>query len=408
MFKKYLKYIFLALSLLVAVGILVNKYAKQEYLNFLAQYYFDEQYYLAEYPEVRNSGILPFEHYTQIGWKEDKNPSAEFDAKLYRNLYLLAGNKYNLSPLADYVDSKIKFEKRLINSKQIKKAEPLANPKYYLSLVALFQNEARFLKEWIEFYKMIGVEHFYLYNHLSEDNYLEVLQPYIDQGVVELFDITEKLTNSEQWNKLQTGTYESTAKKVADQTEWLIIVDTDEFLFPVKEKNLADVLKKYDEYAALSINWKVFGTANIQKIPEDKLFIETLVYTSAPEFNDRQVKTIVKPRYVERITNPHYPKLYQGYLQVTENFEYFRKALTPEASRNILRINHYYYRDLEFFQSRKLNRMHVMDKKLSKEYMEAQMQRLKDSNKQDSTTYDDAILKYVPELRERVFGIAKF
>ena len=36
--------------------------------------------------------------------------------------------------------------------------------KYKLSICAIFKNEANYLKEWIEYHRMVGVEHFYLYN----------------------------------------------------------------------------------------------------------------------------------------------------------------------------------------------------------------------------------------------------
>src|SRR5436190_22744853 len=62
---------------------------------------------------------------------------------------------------------------------------PTKAHQYNLAVCAMFQNEARFLKEWLEFNILIGVEHFYLYNNYSTDNYLEILQPYIDAGIVD-------------------------------------------------------------------------------------------------------------------------------------------------------------------------------------------------------------------------------
>ena len=43
---------------------------------------------------------------------------------------------------------------------------------YYLSILAIFKNEAMNLKEWIEHYILNGVEHFYLINNGSTDNFL--------------------------------------------------------------------------------------------------------------------------------------------------------------------------------------------------------------------------------------------
>ena len=51
-----------------------------------------------------------------------------------------------------------------------KKAE---SRKYEISICAIFKNEAPFLKEWLEFHLMLGIDHFYLYNNNSEDDYLD-------------------------------------------------------------------------------------------------------------------------------------------------------------------------------------------------------------------------------------------
>lgn len=42
-----------------------------------------------------------------------------------------------------------------------------AYAQYELAICAIFQDEAAYLKEWIEFHKLVGVQHFYLYNHAS-------------------------------------------------------------------------------------------------------------------------------------------------------------------------------------------------------------------------------------------------
>lgn len=47
--------------------------------------YFDEKYYLANYPYVSNADISPLEHFYFQGWKEGKNPGPEFETKYYIN-----------------------------------------------------------------------------------------------------------------------------------------------------------------------------------------------------------------------------------------------------------------------------------------------------------------------------------
>ena len=48
---------------------------------------------------------------------------------------------------------------------------------YDLAVVAIFKNEGRYLDEWLAYHLLAGVEHFYLYNNDSSDNYKEVLAP---------------------------------------------------------------------------------------------------------------------------------------------------------------------------------------------------------------------------------------
>ena len=182
------------------------------------------------------------------------------------HLYLLYNNKYDFNPLAHYCYSLVSLKDRYTNAKQLKKVKALENSEYYLALVAIFRDEAPYLKEWIEFYRAIGIEHFYLHNHLSQYDFAEVLKPYIDEGIVTLNNVSIEARDKAHWNEIQNSAYFSTIQEVKDNVEWLVIVDTDEFLFPVKEKNLANALKEYDEYAGLAVNWRIFGSSNIKKI----------------------------------------------------------------------------------------------------------------------------------------------
>ena len=76
----------------------------------------------------------------------------------------------------------------------------------------------------------------------------------------------------------------------------------------------------------------------------------------------------------------------------------------PKESRNILRINHYWSRDLDFLYARKINRVHVIGKQLDSEEINNKIQAIIGADKYNSQIYDDSILKYIDELRVRVFN----
>ena len=62
---------------------------------------FDEEWYLAQYPEVREMGS-PVEHYLTAGWKEGKNPSPRFHTWKYLYAYPDV-RQSGMNPLVHYL-----------------------------------------------------------------------------------------------------------------------------------------------------------------------------------------------------------------------------------------------------------------------------------------------------------------
>ncbi|MBA4750056.1 MAG: glycosyltransferase family 92 protein [Alphaproteobacteria bacterium] len=370
-------------------------------LRPLAWLYFDKAYYLKTYPEVVKTGMDPFDHYMSIGWREGKNPRADFDTRLYQRLYFgLGQTKIGLSPLQYHMRTFLHFKTEPTYDGDIKKAVPLKKPKYYLTLVAVFRNEAPYLKEWIEFYRLQGVEHFYLYNHLSKDSYKEVLSRYMEEGIVELHEVISEPQTLKEWHNLQISVYEETAKRAAQDIEWLIVVDTDEFLYPTQALSLKAALLNYNDVACLSVPWQIFGSGNTQRLEQGHLLIEDLIMASPKE--DTFVKGIVKPRYVSSFTDPHFPVLKQGYAQVTEDKTYFQGTHAPKVTHNFFKLNHYWARDWTFFKERKLSRVHIVKKNLTVEEQQKAIHSKINENVSNSIKPETDILRFVPELKKRM------
>lgn len=52
----------------------------------LLDFLFDEEYYLAENPDIKEAGVNAYEHFTSFGWKEGRNPSVHFNVEQYLQL----------------------------------------------------------------------------------------------------------------------------------------------------------------------------------------------------------------------------------------------------------------------------------------------------------------------------------
>lgn len=153
--------------------------------------------------------------------------------------------------------------------------------KYNLSLILIFKNEAPFLKEWIEYHKMLGVEHFYLYQNNSSDNYMEVIKPYIEQGVITLIEWPEYPG--------QYSAYLDWYRNYRHETSWASFIDADEFLCPLKDENLIKTLNRYKKYPVVLVYWKLFGTGGQLSHDYNRLVTEQYFYCRPKLFSEGKI-----------------------------------------------------------------------------------------------------------------------
>ena len=144
--------------------------------------------------------------------------------------------------------------------------KPKYGKKYKLAICGIFKNEAPFLTEWIEFHEMMGVEHFYLYNNNSVDNYRQVLQPYIERGIVSLIDWP--------YDQAQIMAYQNFYETYRQETQWVSFLDIDEFFCPRYAGSIIEWLQNNDKYPVILVYWKMFGSSGKLRHDYNQLVIE--------------------------------------------------------------------------------------------------------------------------------------
>lgn len=289
--------------------------------------------------------------------------------------------------------------------------------KYYLSICAIFRNEADYLREWIEFHRLMGVEHFYLYNNLSDDNYFSVLESYIDRGTVTLRDWPE------EWKRYtQSNVYRDCLDRYRHESRWIAFIDLDEFLFAPNAESLPGVLKEYEGYPGIVVNWQVYGSSGHKKKPEG-LVIENFTMKAPTNWiRNRRTKSIVDPSKTIRPRGAHLFEYGHGELAVTERLTPVRNVSTsaigrvarrllvdithripidpysfnlchPESvSVNKLRINHYIVKSEE--EAMAAMQYHSQHKYLN------QLSWLRYHDRND--VRDEILLNFVPEMKRRL------
>ena len=175
--------------------------------------------------------------------------------------------------------------------------------RHEIAMVSISKNEAPYIKEWIEFHKLVGFTKFYFYDNesafLDMDEYLMPAKPF------------EKVYNvvSELICKAGKGT------------------------------------------AGIGVNWCIYGSAHLEKKPKG-LIMENFIYRSKSgtetHWGNFHIKTICNPRLVKKYISPHYP-IYKlgGYSINDSDGKRLWGWFCHDVKWQNLRINHYYCKSKE-------------------------------------------------------------
>ncbi len=221
---------------------------------------------------------------------------------------------------------------------------PHAPKKYNATICAIFKNEGRYLQEWIEYHHLMGIDHFYLYNNFSSDNYLEVLQPYINAGIVTLTDWPHE--------RGQISAYNHCLNTNKDETSWIGFIDLDEFIVPNKFNNIPDWLAQHRHKPMAFMYWKFFSSGgHLSETPSlvtekytiasplnntQKMFFNTSWYKWVKNFH---IAHIIKLKYFGTFV-PDYPLIYYRFCQNKQDAD--------------IQLNHYYSKSYEYQLRKKI------------------------------------------------------
>lgn len=182
----------------------------------------------------------------------------------------------------------------------------------YFAAAAIFQNEADYLAEWLAFHEAEGVQHFYLYDNASTDDFLYVVRPWIDRGVVTLMSWNEAFDDGAQMHAY------SDCLARAQHFRWIAFIDIDEFLFSPTGEAVRDILTRFEGEAGIVVNWQVYGSSRLDSRPPG-LVIENFVWRAREAWKrNERVKSIVDPTKAIRPTGPHFFIYQPGKLAVDE------------------------------------------------------------------------------------------
>lgn len=217
-------------------------------------------------------------------------------------------------------------------------------PTCHLAVCAIAKDEGPYFVEWIEWHLSKGVEKFYIYDNESTDGTRDILEPYIQRGIVEY--------TSWPGYRRQLAAYDDCLLHHRYSTRWIAFIDLDEFIVPIQDASIPEFLKRFETFSAVEINWLCYGSGGQkQRMPGGVM--ERFRFHSLPDhYLNHYVKSIVNPRRVFNMIGCHEASKICGYNADSHSEPIVMHFKSRPPLHDVIRINHYAVRSYEEFQEK--------------------------------------------------------
>lgn len=210
----------------------------------------------------------------------------------------------------------------------------------YCAISIMSRDENRYLKEWIDYHLLIGVDHIQIWDNESKIPIKETVKEYIDNKLVSVREIKGLRDIGRQCE-----TQKKSMKMYLKQYKWVALLDTDEFIVLLeKEIDIKQYLKKYEQYGGVALNWMMFNANGHEKTPKSQ--IDSFTFALNTQHN-KHIKTIARPKFYLTSPNPHFVESKRPIVNAKGEAIRGGPFNEPMILDSGMRINHYYTRSEE-------------------------------------------------------------
>ncbi|GAB4813787.1 hypothetical protein N2152v2_000833 [Parachlorella kessleri] len=138
------------------------------------------------------------------------------------------------------------------------------------------------------------------------------------------------------------------------QHTWLGFVDADEYVMVMDgSADLPTVLRRYEGYGGLAINWRLFGSSGLLERPTRGV-LQSFTACTAPAYPENiHVRSFVRPERVAGVSwNPHAFEYKEGAFAVNTNLTRVDGPWSDPVQSSTLVINHYAVRSRADFEQK--------------------------------------------------------
>ena len=138
-----------------------------------------------------------------------------------------------------------------------------------VALCMIAKNENLYIKEFVEYYKNLGIKKIYLYdnNDINGENFNTILNSYINSKFIKIKNIRGK-------SEIQLHALNNCYQKYLNEYSWFLFLDVDEFLYIKNNKTLPNFLSdtKFVNCNTIFINYNEYGDSDLLKYDNRSIF----------------------------------------------------------------------------------------------------------------------------------------
>ena len=138
-----------------------------------------------------------------------------------------------------------------------------------IALCVIAKNENLYIKEFVEYYKNLGIKKIYLYdnNDINGENFNIILNKYLNSEFVKIKNIRGK-------SEIQTLAYNHCYKTNLNKYSWFLFLDVDEYLFIKNNRTLLNFLSddRFLNCNSIFINYNEYGDSDLLEYDNRSIF----------------------------------------------------------------------------------------------------------------------------------------
>jgi hypothetical protein len=214
----------------------------------------------------------------------------------------------------------------------------------------IVKDEAPYLEEWLCYHLALGIDHVFLYDNGSSDGSADLLERYVDHGLVTV--VAWPLRGG------QLAAYNHALRFFGPLATWMAFFDVDEFIVPLVDDDIPTLLARWPEAADVRLPRVEFGYSGHRR-PPPGLTIEA--YTQVADVLDRdpdlpaRVKTVLRPSSIAAVDVHLAIVADTPVLATTDGSSVPVPTATVEREvRGLAQVNHYYTRSFEEFEAKRV------------------------------------------------------